>query len=137
MRSSLPRLLLVAALLLVATFGVAACTAPGSNNLDDPPSEPIDTEKGRKLFQTSCRICHNLADAKAAAVFGPDLDLLQPDATVVRKAIDEGPGPMPDDLLTGDDADLVSRYVAQVAGNQLEREGEGGTRGGAKPAQDQ
>jgi mono/diheme cytochrome c family protein len=105
----------------------------GGSDLDDPPAEPIDTEAARQLFQTTCRSCHSLADANAAGVFGPDLDLLQPEASTVRRAIEDGPGPMPDDLLDGEDADLVARYVAEVAGTRLEREGEGGARGGAKP----
>lgn len=136
MRATACRLLLVVALLGAGSLAIAACSAPGSTNLDDPPSEPIDVDQGRTIFQENCRICHNLADARSAGVFGPDLDLLQPDATTVRKAIDEGPGPMPSDIVTGADADLVARYVAQVAGTQLDREGDGGTRGGAKPSGD-
>ncbi len=123
--------------LLAAVSAVAgSCSVPGSSSLDDPPAEPIDVDRGRQLFQASCRVCHSLADARAAGVFGPDLDLLQPEASTVRRAIDDGPGPMPDDLLTGDDADLVARYVAQVAGRQLDREGQGGSRGGARPTGD-
>ena len=135
-RPASTRFLVFLALLTAVSAVAAACSVPGSSNLDDPPAEPIDTSRARQLFQTSCRVCHSLADARAAGVFGPDLDLLQPEASTVRRAIDDGPGPMPDDLLTGDDADLVSRYVAQVAGRQLDREGEGGTRGGARPTDD-
>jgi mono/diheme cytochrome c family protein len=129
------RTLRTACTLLAASLAVTGC-AVGGSDLDQPPDEPIDEAKARQLFQTTCRSCHSLADARAAGVFGPDLDLLQPDAQVVRRAIDDGPGPMPQDLLTGADADLVARYVAQVAGAGLEREGEGGARGGAKPQAD-
>ncbi len=123
-------------LMLMGTLA-AACSAPGSSaNLDDPPKEPIDKDKGRQLFQTTCRSCHSLNDAEAAGVFGPDLDLLQPEASTVRRAIEDGPDPMPDDLLTGEDADLVARYVAQVAGAKPEEEGEGGNRGATKPSDD-
>jgi mono/diheme cytochrome c family protein len=119
---------------MLAVVLVAAGCSPGARtDLDQPQAEPIDVDRARQLFQTTCRTCHSLADARAAGVFGPDLDLLQPEASTVRRAIDDGPGPMPDDLLTGEDADLVARYVAQVAGTQLEREGEGGTRGGLRP----
>lgn len=130
---AIARILALAAALLTAAMALGACTTPGSNDLDSPPAEPIDVDRGRQLFQTTCRSCHSLADARAAGVFGPDLDLLQPEATTVRRAIDEGPGPMPAELLTGEDADLVARYVAMVAGANPEREGEGGTRGGTRP----
>jgi hypothetical protein len=43
---------------------------------------------------------------------------------------------MPDNLLEGDDADLVARYVAEVAGRGLETEGDESTRGGTKPTDD-
>lgn len=131
----IPRSILQLLVLAVLVVAVSGC-AGGGSDLDEPPAEPIDVREARQLFQTTCRACHSLADARAAGVFGPDLDLLQPEASTVRRAIDDGPGPMPDDLLSGDDADLVARYVAQVAGAQLEREGEGGSRGAATPRED-
>lgn len=79
-------------------------------------SEPVDRPAARELFQRSCRTCHSLADASAAGTFGPDLDQLQPDARRVREQIASGGDGMPKDLLTGDDAQLVARYVAEVAG---------------------
>lgn len=124
-----------AALLLLALL-VGACSVPGGGRDLDEQNEPIDVDEGRQLFQTTCRVCHSLADARAAGTFGPDLDLLQPDAERVREQIDEGGGGMPPDLLEGEDADLVARYVAQVAGQGLEREGEGGTRGSTKAGED-
>ncbi len=127
------RILAFALTLVVCAVLVTACNVPGSRSLDEQTGE-IDTGAARQLFQTTCRSCHALADAKAAGVFGPDLDLLQPDPTVVRRAIENGPGPMPADLLSGDDADLVARYVGEVAGTGgPDVEGEGGARGGAKP----
>lgn len=135
--SILLRITAFALVLVLASALAAACEAPGgSGHLDDPPAEPIDVDEARQVFQTTCRACHALADAEAAGVFGPDLDLLQPEASTVRRAIDDGPGPMPHDLLSGEDADLVARYVAQVAGTKLEDEGEGGTRGNTKPSDD-
>lgn len=110
---------------------VAGCGSPGGSSVGDS-DEPVDVDKGRQLFQTTCRACHALNDAKAAGVFGPDLDLLQPDAERVREQIEEGGGGMPDDLLTGEDADLVARYVAQVAGLGAEDDGAPSARGGSK-----
>lgn len=134
MPSVIPRILAFCTTLLVLALVAAACSAPGGRSLDDQ-TEPIDEAEGRALFQKSCRACHSLADARAAGVFGPDLDLLQPDADRVREQIEDGGGGMPDDLLDGADADLVARYVAQVAGRGLEQEGEGGSRGGARPTE--
>ncbi|MCW2922718.1 MAG: cytochrome [Thermoleophilia bacterium] len=114
MRPLPTRLLAFAAVLVPMAVVAASC---GGSNLDTKASsEPIDVDKGRALFQSTCRVCHALSDAKAAGVFGPDLDLLQPDAQRVRDQIKDGGGGMPDGLLDGSDADLVARYVAQVAG---------------------
>jgi mono/diheme cytochrome c family protein len=121
-------------LTLLAAFAAiaAACSAPGSTDLNSS-KEPVDLDKGRQVFQQTCRACHALADAQAAGVFGPDLDLLQPDANRVREEIDSGGGGMPAHLLTGADADLVARYVAKVAGANPDAEGAGNTRGTTKP----
>ena len=132
-----PQRLLPKMLAVVCCVASMSGCAFGGSDLDHPPDEPIDEKKARQVFQTTCRACHSLADARAAGVFGPDLDLLQPNARTVRRAIEDGPGPMPADLLEDGDADLIARYVEQVAGMQLEREGEGGTRGGTKPENDQ
>ena len=110
-RTSLIRLAGLFALALVC----GGCSLPGSTSIDDA-TEPVDKPKARQLFQQTCRTCHALADADAVGVFGPDLDLLAPDAQTVRRQIDTGGGGMPSQLLDGADADLVARYVAQVAG---------------------
>ena len=129
MRLLVIRICSFAATMLALALLVAACSAPGTSSLDES-TEPVDTDAGRALFQKSCRACHSLADAKAAGVFGPDLDLLQPDAERVREQIREGGGGMPAQLLDGDDANLVARYVAEVAGQALDGEADPSTRGG-------
>lgn len=135
MRDLLIRICGCLAALLVVALVLAACSAPGGGS-DVKDDEPLDVDAGRQLFQTTCRVCHSLTDAKAAGTFGPDLDLLQPDAERVLEQIRDGGGGMPPDLLDGEDADLVARYVAQVSGQGLERQGEGGTRGGTKADKD-
>ena len=114
--------MLLIALTAALALGAAACGGGGDRRLES--TEPVDVERGRQVFQTSCRTCHTLADANAAGVFGPDLDQLQPDAERVREQIDRGGGGMPDDILRDADADLVARYVAEVAGTVPEEEGE-------------
>jgi mono/diheme cytochrome c family protein len=129
MRPSPLRLVLLLAMMLACSAAMAACGGSGGARKAD---EPIDLDKGRQVFQANCRICHSLADADASGTFGPDLDLLQPDAERVREQIDDGGGGMPPDVVEGAEADLVAEYVAQVAGRDPEAEGQGGTRGNTK-----
>lgn len=137
MRSSSPRLAALLAAMVACSLGAAACGgAGGSGGTARDAGEPPDLDEGRRLFQANCRICHSLADAEAAGTFGPDLDLLQPDAERVREQIEDGGGGMPPDIVEGAEADLVAAYVAQVAGRGLETEGEGGSRGATKPGDD-
>ena len=119
------------ALLICAALVAASCDAPGGKSLNDE-TEPVNRDVGRQVFQTSCRACHALADADAVGVFGPDLDTLQPDAERVREQIESGGGGMPANILEGEDADLVARYVAEGAGRGPEPEEQASTRGGTK-----
>ena len=135
MRTTFLHLFGFAAALLLIVLLAASCGGAGGGD-SAGTVEPLDADAGRQLFQTTCRSCHSLADAEAAGVFGPDLDLLQPDAERVREQIRDGGGGMPNNLLDGDDANLVARYVAQVAGADLAQEGKGGSRGAAKPGAD-
>lgn len=118
-------------LLAVLSALMVSC---GTDEGKSASSEPVDGDAGRQLFQTTCRACHSLSDARAAGVFGPDLDLLQPDAERVREQIESGGGGMPSKLLEGKDAELVARYVAQVAGRGAEPEDDGPKRRGSTEA---
>ena len=119
--------------LVIAAALLAGCGSSAAKLNDS--TEPLDLDKGRQSFQANCRSCHSLADANAAGVFGPDLDQLQPDARRVREQIDSGGGGMPSKLITGDEADLVARYVAEVAGKGgVEGADSGGARGQVKPS---
>ncbi|GLQ55487.1 c-type cytochrome [Devosia nitrariae] len=66
----------------------------------------------------ACAVCHQLAAAEATGTLGPSLDQLKPDAQTVRAALLEGPGVMPEygDKLTMEQMELISAYVAAVAG---------------------
>jgi mono/diheme cytochrome c family protein len=121
------------AVLLLAALLVAGCGSSAAKLNDS--TEPLDLDKARQSFQANCRSCHSLADANAAGVFGPDLDQLQPDARRVREQIDSGGGGMPAHLIDGSDADLVARYVAEVAGQGgAEGADSTGARGQTKPS---
>jgi mono/diheme cytochrome c family protein len=79
-----------------------------------------DAEEAKELFITTCKSCHTLNAVQARGVTGPNLDELGGlDRQRVLNAIREGgtgQGRMPAGLLQGEDAELVARYVARVAG---------------------
>jgi cytochrome c553 len=77
-------------------------------------------EEGKQLFIQTCKSCHTLEAVQAHGVTGPNLDELSGlDRERVLNAIEQGgtgSGRMPPALLEGEDAELVSSYVANVAG---------------------
>ncbi|HEX2126249.1 MAG TPA: cytochrome c [Thermoleophilaceae bacterium] len=77
-------------------------------------------EEGKRLFIQTCATCHNLDAVNARGVTGPDLDELGGlDEQRVLSAIENGgtgQGRMPADLLEGENARAVARYVSRVAG---------------------
>jgi cytochrome c553 len=77
-------------------------------------------EEGKTLFIANCKSCHTLAAVQAHGVTGPNLDELGGvDKQRVLNAIKNGgtgQKRMPKGLLTGEDAEYVAGYVAQVAG---------------------
>lgn len=117
----------------VALAGAALLIAPGCDVTEDS-----DLERGRALFQQKCGTCHALAQAGTAATLGPDLDASFAQAradgmdndtvegvvqsqianprTVRKGAPNYDQVFMPQDLVTGQDAEDVATYVASVAG---------------------
>jgi cytochrome c553 len=79
-----------------------------------------EDEEGKQLFISTCKSCHTLKAVQAHGVTGPNLDELGGlDEARVMQAIERGgtgTGRMPPELLSEDDAKLVSAYVAKVAG---------------------
>jgi mono/diheme cytochrome c family protein len=97
----------------------AGCGAVGRSTTGDPSA-------GKSLFVKECASCHTLANAKTTGTIGPNLD----DAfasvkaqgfdestirDVVRGQIAYAESPMPQDLVTGNDADSVAAYVAKCS----------------------
>ncbi|HEX3293840.1 MAG TPA: c-type cytochrome [Solirubrobacterales bacterium] len=72
---------------------------------------------GKDLFASTCGGCHTLAAAGTTGTLGPNLDDLQPDQATVQAAIQDGPGAMPANLLTGAQARQVAAFVAASAGH--------------------
>jgi cbb3-type cytochrome c oxidase subunit III len=89
-----------------------------------------DQSQGKTLFLDKCAGCHTLADAGSHGVQGPDLDEAFKYSRnqgfeqvtieqVVRDQIELAAPPMPQNLVTGADADAVAAYVAAVAGKRV------------------
>jgi mono/diheme cytochrome c family protein len=113
----------------VALFGTALLILSGCD-----ANENADTERGRELFIANCGTCHALAEAATTNTTGPNLDAsfadaresgMDPDTIegVVSRQIElprevapDNPTYMPADIVTGQDAEDVSAYVASVAG---------------------
>jgi mono/diheme cytochrome c family protein len=117
--------------LVVLLLGVGvpawAFTHQGSES-SSPEEVASSLQEGKDLFVTNCGACHTLAKAGTDGVIGPNLDeLLAPPSTSppdpstikprVLSAIQNGVGGrMPKGVLSGQQAETVANFVAQVAG---------------------
>ncbi len=89
---------------------------------------------GRELFGAHCAVCHTLAGASAIGKVGPNLDVIKPSESLVLHTIQNGclqspppgdnsesclgEGTMPANILQGEEAEDVAKFVAQVAGRE-------------------
>jgi mono/diheme cytochrome c family protein len=88
---------------------------------------------GRELFGDHCAVCHTLAAANAIGKVGPNLDTLKPPESLVLHTIQYGclqnppssspenclgQGIMPSEIVEGQDATNVAKFVARVAGKE-------------------
>jgi cytochrome c6 len=98
--------------------GTTTTQAPFRSNQDDVRGKPA-----KQVFAHTCGTCHTLRAAGVTGIAGPDLDKLDLSATRVRQIIRTGSldSAMPANLLEGDDADRVARYVAGVSRASRER----------------
>ncbi|MDQ2910915.1 MAG: c-type cytochrome [Actinomycetota bacterium] len=110
-----------------AVFALAAALLAGGCGTGGI-SKGGDTDRGKKLFLAKCAGCHTLAAAGTHGNQGPNLDDAFASSRrqgfkqvtieqVVRDQIELSVLPMPQNLVTGSDADAVAAYVAMVAGN--------------------
>jgi mono/diheme cytochrome c family protein len=124
---------------MAAVAALVAVAASGCGR-EDP-----DLVTGKELFVEKCGACHTLARAGTSGVVGPDLD--QAFGPARRQGLGEGTfegvvldqiatplrnGEMPPKLVTGEDAEDVSAYVAAVAGVPGEDQGRLATAGAPK-----
>ncbi len=82
----------------------------------DTTETVISKSEAKELFVTTCGTCHTLKAADTSGSIGPNLDELAPDEIRVETQIKQGRGAMPPNLLRGEDAQAVARYVADEAG---------------------
>jgi mono/diheme cytochrome c family protein len=116
------RLLLAAT--LAAALGTAACGEQGIQLAADDPNF-----RGAEIFNRNCAGCHTLdvAGARGAAIDpdsrelrdGPNLNERRVSVDDVLFAIRNGgfsSGPMPQNIVTGEEAQAVAEFVARYAG---------------------
>ena len=72
--------------------------------------------EGKSVFTSNCGSCHTLSDAGTNGQVGPNLDDVKPDKDTVLNALRTGPGSMPENVVTGADAEAVAEYVSSTAG---------------------
>jgi mono/diheme cytochrome c family protein len=116
----------IVVLLLGVGIPAWAITREGSQS----PSEEVasNLQTGKDPFVTNCGACHTLAVAGTDGVVGPNLDELlappsasAPDPATIKprvlSAINNGVGGrMPKGVLSGQQAEEVATFVANVAG---------------------
>ncbi|GAK02609.1 cytochrome c551 [Geomicrobium sp. JCM 19037] len=82
--------------------------APADDNGNGEQADGVSAEEGMALYEENCMSCHggDLEGASAPALEGYSEE-------EVYDAIEQGPGSMPAGLVSGEDAEAVSKYVAQ------------------------
>jgi sulfite dehydrogenase len=101
-------------LLVILALAFAGCGGGEDDTADR--SDQAASGEPKQVFASTCGGCHTLADAGTTGQIGPVLDELEPNAARVVRAIEKGPGQMPEGLLAGKDAQAVADYVAGAAG---------------------
>ena len=127
-----PRLLTVP-LALVAALALGACGSQGVRLAEDDPNY-----RGAVLFAESCSGCHTLdaAGAEGSATDisdrertdGPNFNTRQEDVDDVLYAIRNGGfsgAIMPENIVTGAEAQAIAEFLAEYSGNEAEDAGGG------------
>ena len=118
---------LILALVVAPALGAAAC---GTEDVS-VPKQPANVYHGAELFHQRCGACHTLdvAGTQGSATNvrtrenkdGPNFNQRKEDVDDVLYAIRNGgfsTGPMPQDILVGQDAQDVAEFVAKYSGKQ-------------------
>ncbi|MEA2291824.1 MAG: hypothetical protein QOF17_844 [Solirubrobacteraceae bacterium] len=124
-----PRRLLLAAALPAAALALSAC---GTNDIKLASGDP--NFRGAQIFAQRCAGCHTLdaAGAEGSATNvrtrerkdGPNFNQRAEKVSDVLYAIRNGgysSGPMPQDIVTGKEAEEVAKFVAKYSGQAAGR----------------
>lgn len=119
---------LLALPVIVAALVLGACGSQRIQLAEDDPNY-----EGARLFDENCAGCHSLdvvgANGSATTVGsrerrdGPNFNERREDLASVLYAIRNGgfsSGPMPQNIVTGDDAQKVAEFVAEYSGRGSE-----------------
>jgi mono/diheme cytochrome c family protein len=115
-------------LAVLAAVGVVAC---GEQKISLPDDSDQQVQHGAMIFNQRCAGCHTLsyAGAQGSAIKpndkeykdGPNFDQRKEDKESVLFAIENGgfsSGPMPQDIVTGADAQAVAAFLAEYSGRK-------------------
>jgi mono/diheme cytochrome c family protein len=121
------RVLLIATALAATAGGVAACGEEGVST-----SLTGDNRQAANVFVEHCSGCHTLgvAGTQGSATNvrtreykdGPNFDQRKETLNCILYAIRNGgfsSGPMPQDIITGPDAELVAKFIAKYSGSAI------------------
>ena len=124
------RLRLLAVVAVLGAAGLSACGERGVQLSDNDPNY-----RGAELFHERCSGCHTLdaAGAEGSATLvndreykdGPNFNQRKETKDQVLYAIENGgfsSGPMPQDIVTGEDAQAVADFVAKYSGKDAATE---------------
>jgi mono/diheme cytochrome c family protein len=119
-----PRRLLAAPVLAAAALALGACGSEGIEVAENDPNY-----EGAVLFDENCAGCHSLSVVGARGSVsdvgsrerkdGPNFDERREDVEDVLYAIRNGgfsSGPMPQNIVTGEEAQKVAEFVAEYSG---------------------
>jgi mono/diheme cytochrome c family protein len=123
--ASTSRRLIAGCVLAAASLALGACGEEGIQLAKDDPNY-----RGAEIFNENCAGCHTLAAAGAVGSAtdvgsrerkdGPNFDDRKEDVDSVLYAIRNGgfsSSPMPQNLVTGEDAQAVAEFVAKYSGS--------------------
>ena len=124
-------------LLLALPLLAAAAVACGSEEVD--VAKTSSNYEGAEIFHKRCGACHslNVDGTQGSAVNankreykdGPNFDERKEDYDSVLYAIRNGgfsSGPMPQNIVVGEEAEKVARFVAKYSGSKAETSSGGG-----------
>ena len=118
------------AVLLIAVAGAALAVGCGSEGIDLDDNESAGVMEGAEIFAERCSGCHTLSAAgtqgsanRSQRVQGPDFDQRNETVDDVLFAIRNGGfsgAIMPQNIVVGDEAEAVARFVAEYSGTDVQ-----------------